>query len=1020
MKNRLEQLSIITDYLVSKIPDNLESKSNIIQWLNDSPYSPYIKLYGGENAIGYNKNNSFESKLDNKKRFMIDDEFSFKLQNFQNFDDKILSANTRLYNIIEASKLFEYYPEFKDIEVNINISNSNNSFLTGSTYHDNNKAKKIDVFADNNTGAMMGLLHELQHSIQLKEGFAIGASYYNENGVMDLFVGSLANERGGFKEGSFSDIPTKKSMFEIDDSAVKLKKYPYSLHEALDNYRTKTWINEGDALMEEIYDELKHFHKYSEARFFEEAEALQSQVKELMSTDDFESVIDDVKELTDRQKPYNSMKTLMSMRKYGKLSDYIEHGALFEKYPELENISVRYGEIGEAKGQYLRSSQAGAKQIVLSDNYFGSEHLKENVLSTLLHEIQHAIQDIENWARGGSLEMFKDIDMSKLKKEDLINQIKGYIDYNFNAGTSEYQDAIRMINSKNNIEKGRNILQSNPEYKAEYANYIMAYKDLAEAENMEYETDILTKFEQYQSLWGEQQARAVQYRMKMNDSERQSESWTETLEKVEGEYREPIVRYLGKLNEAAVLEKALLDKDNKVDLSKLEQYADEFDAPFYKFEDFKSSFNTEKNVLMINSPLGDVEINLKSQYYKLKKWKENRLHLSGLIQKTIENPLFIVQHNEAKKYYAPYICDKGLKHIVSVTEGKEGVDILKSNYEPFSIKRIEKLIKVPDEHLLYASSNITNQVRNHSNAESIEDAACKESISKSSNNVNYISKEDREANFKKWFRDSKVADDNGEPLVVYHGTNNDFNVFDKTKRGTSTDKGMLGKAFYFTQNKSTAECYGQNIKEVHLHLSNPLMISEYKTKAELAEYLSVHESILTIGGTGIKALQSFTGVFSDAIKEKGHDGVITKHEIAVFEPTQIKSIHNNGCYDPVNPNILEKNDQGLKHIEKVISIIPDNTNINSVKDYLEFNNITQEHLNRTIYKNCMANDIFINPICVNNLNPVDRNSSYYKNHGEVESREIEDVYSEQNIEDVAKKIAEFVMSHPDKQQIQSR
>jgi len=32
--------------------------------------------------------------------------------------------------------------------------------------------------------------------------------------------------------------------------------------------------------------------------------------------------------------------------------------------------------------------------------------------------------------------------------------------------------------------------------------------------------------------------------------------------------------------------------------------------------------------------------------------------------------------------------------------------------------------------------------------------------------------------FKRWFGDSKVVDENGKPLVVYHGTNRDFDAFD--------------------------------------------------------------------------------------------------------------------------------------------------------------------------------------------------------------------------------------------------
>lgn len=32
--------------------------------------------------------------------------------------------------------------------------------------------------------------------------------------------------------------------------------------------------------------------------------------------------------------------------------------------------------------------------------------------------------------------------------------------------------------------------------------------------------------------------------------------------------------------------------------------------------------------------------------------------------------------------------------------------------------------------------------------------------------------------FKNWFRNSKVVDSDGDPLVVYHGTGKDFDIFD--------------------------------------------------------------------------------------------------------------------------------------------------------------------------------------------------------------------------------------------------
>ena len=48
-------------------------------------------------------------------------------------------------------------------------------------------------------------------------------------------------------------------------------------------------------------------------------------------------------------------------------------------------------------------------------------------------------------------------------------------------------------------------------------------------------------------------------------------------------------------------------------------------------------------------------------------------------------------------------------------------------------------------------------------------------------------------NFYKWFGDSKVVDEQGRPLVVYHGTNAEFDTFDKNK--------AFDGAFYFSPNK---------------------------------------------------------------------------------------------------------------------------------------------------------------------------------------------------------------------------
>ena len=82
----------------------------------------------------------------------------------------------------------------------------------------------------------------------------------------------------------------------------------------------------------------------------------------------------------------------------------------------------------------------------------------------------------------------------------------------------------------------------------------------------------------------------------------------------------------------------------------------------------------------------------------------------------------------------------------------------------------------------------------------------------------------RTQNFKNWFGDwendpqnaSKVVDENGEPLVVYHGTSAEFTVF-KNSFVKNTSEGF---GFYFTRDKSLASSFGDAMP-CFLNLRNP-------------------------------------------------------------------------------------------------------------------------------------------------------------------------------------------------------
>ena len=64
------------------------------------------------------------------------------------------------------------------------------------------------------------------------------------------------------------------------------------------------------------------------------------------------------------------------------------------------------------------------------------------------------------------------------------------------------------------------------------------------------------------------------------------------------------------------------------------------------------------------------------------------------------------------------------------------------------------------------------------------------------------------AAFKEWFENSKVVDESGQPLVVYHGTADIIEAFDDRYAGETTGNNDYG-AFFFTDNLEVAEDYSR-------------------------------------------------------------------------------------------------------------------------------------------------------------------------------------------------------------------
>ncbi|MDQ3125715.1 MAG: hypothetical protein M3Q74_08945, partial [Pseudomonadota bacterium] len=160
--------------------------------------------------------------------------------------------------------------------------------------------------------------------------------------------------------------------------------------------------------------------------------------------------------------------------------------------------------------------------------------------------------------------------------------------------------------------------------------------------------------------------------------------------------------------------------------------------------------------------------------------------------------------------------------------------------------------------------------------------------------------------FKTFFGESKAVDKTGTPLMVYHGTQGDFDTFDRNRGGEASRSVAGNRGFFFTNNPDVASRYatelgrdteGANIMPAFLSLQNP-----FELDMEGAEY---DEGFFNV-------------TLSDA-KENGFDGAIIRNVgddpagntvsdvYVAFKPTQVKSaIGNNGAFDAKNPSVLKQ------------------------------------------------------------------------------------------------------------------
>ena len=174
-----------------------------------------------------------------------------------------------------------------------------------------------------------------------------------------------------------------KWRFEIDDSGMKTRKAYVSEREktqALREYTARFKNLTGDGLTNEQRGMLREYVSQRERGEF--SDKTYQQLTDMLG-DEFENFAAALEGKMSASAGKNDLS----------LAEYINHPKLFEAYPALKNVTVRFDSLPDGQKGYFSKRD---NTIVLSDSLFGEE------TDVVLHELQHVIQNTEGFTGGAS------------------------------------------------------------------------------------------------------------------------------------------------------------------------------------------------------------------------------------------------------------------------------------------------------------------------------------------------------------------------------------------------------------------------------------------------------------------------------------------------------------------------------------------------------------------------------------------------------------------------------------------
>jgi hypothetical protein len=197
----------------------------------------------------------------------------------------------------------------------------------------------------------------------------------------------------------------------------------------------------------------------------------------------------------------------------GKLHETLSHPELFKNYPALQYYDtditsqialpehLKKTLIGRGSGSFTQ------KDFVTGEPKITAQAYSDEDKKVLLHELQHAVQAKEGFARGGNMQEFQSGPMFNPMAKDLNADLSKVLTGGYTAKPEEVISSIKY----GNPQEIQSIVK-----KYGFDNVDDALSFLS-AEDMK-----RTPFGQYQRLAGEAEARATEARLNLTDEERRA------------------------------------------------------------------------------------------------------------------------------------------------------------------------------------------------------------------------------------------------------------------------------------------------------------------------------------------------------------------------------------------------------------------------------------------------------------------------------------------------------------------